>query len=76
MGLRQVPCIVQTIEHPDEIDVHAPRAVRRNPELYLTEARPPLLGDYFDPVLARKVQLALTSKQVRLDYSVEEKDMP
>lgn len=76
MGLRQVPCIVQTITHPDELEVHAPRAVRRSPSFYLTEPRPPLLGDYFDPVLSRTVQLALTSKQVRLEYSVEEKDMP
>jgi hypothetical protein len=34
------------------------------------------LGDYFDPVLARKVHVNLTRKQVRVSYSVEEKDMP
>jgi len=32
-----VPCVVQTLTHPDEIDVHAPRAVKRNPDFYLTE---------------------------------------
>jgi hypothetical protein len=75
-GVRRVPCVVQTITHPDEIDVHAPRAVKRSPELYLTGPRPPLLGDYFDPVLSRRVNLALTRKQVRVGYTVEEKDMP
>jgi hypothetical protein len=75
-GIRRVPCVVQTITHPDEIDVHAPRAVKRNPDFYLTEPRPPLLGDYFDPVLGRKLNVALTRKQVRVSYSVDEKDMP
>ena len=75
-GVRRVPCVVQTLTHPDEIDVHAPRAVKRNPDFYLTEPRPPLLGDYFDPVLSRRVNVALTRKQVRVGYSVEEKDMP
>ncbi len=75
-GVRRVPCVVQTLTHPDEIDVHAPRAVKRNPDFYLTEPRPPLLADYFDPVLSRRVNVALTRKQVRVGYSVEEKDMP
>jgi hypothetical protein len=76
MGLRNVPCVVQPITHPDEIEVHAPRAVRRDPTFYLTDPRPPLLEDYFDPVLSRRLAVALTSKQVRVSYSVEEKDMP
>jgi len=76
LGVRRVPCVVQTLTHPDEIDVHAPRAVKRNPDFYLTEPRPPLLADYFDPVLSRRVNVALTRKQVRVGYSVEEKDMP
>jgi hypothetical protein len=76
MGIRRVPCVIQTITHPDEIEVHAPRAVRRNAAYYLTEPRPPLLGDYFDPLLSRRVNVALTSKQVRVRYDIEEKDMP
>ena len=76
LGVRQVPCVVQTISHPDEIEVHAPRAVRRDPAFYLTDPRPPLLGDYFDPILSRRVNVALTTKQVRVRYSIEEKDMP
>jgi hypothetical protein len=76
LGVRQVPCVVQTISHPEEIEVHAPRAVQRNSAFYLTDPRPPLLGDYFDPILARRVNVALTTKQVRVRYSIEEKDMP
>ncbi len=75
-GLRKVPCVVQTIAHPDELEVHAPRAVQRNPAFYLTDPRPPLLGDYFDPTLSRRVPIALTTKQVRVRYTIEELDMP
>ena len=42
----------------------------------LTDPRPPVLKDYFDPALTRTVRLALTSKMVRVSYAVEEKDMP
>ena len=75
-GRRWVPCVVQTITHPGEFDVHMPRAVRNNADFYLYEPRPPLVADYFDPVLSRRFLLGLTTKQVRLRYSVDEKDMP
>lgn len=75
-GIRKVPCIVQTITHPDEIQVHAPRPVRKDPAFYLTDPRPPLLRDYFDPVLSRRVFIGLTTKQVRVRYSIDERDMP
>jgi hypothetical protein len=75
-GVREVPCVVQTVAHSQELDVHAPRAVRRNPDFYLSEPRPPALKDYFDPVLVRRLWLALTTKEVRVRYSFEEMDMP
>lgn len=75
-GYRHVPCVVQQITHPDEIDLHAPAAVSRNPAFYLTDPRPPLIGDYFDPALTHRVNLHLTSKHVRVSYSVDQRDMP
>jgi hypothetical protein len=76
LGHRRVPCVIHTITHPDEIPVHAPRAVRRQPEVYLTGPRPPLVGDYFDTLLSRRVPIALTAKEVRVRYAVDEKDVP
>lgn len=76
LGIREVPCVVQTIASPEELEVHAPRAVRRRPDFYLTEARPPLLKDYFHATLGRTVRMGLTSKQVRVEYKIEELDMP
>lgn len=76
LGVRRVPCVVQSIAHPDEVAVHAPRAVRRNLDFYVSEPRPPVVADYFDPVLSDTVRLDLSTKQVRVSYSVEEKDVP
>jgi hypothetical protein len=75
-GKRWVPCVVQKITHPGEFEVHMPRAVRNNAEFYLSEPRPPLVADYFDPILSRRFSLGLTTKHVRLSYTVDEKDMP
>lgn len=75
-GVREAPCVVQTVVHPDELEVHAPRAVRRNRDFYLSDPRPPALKDYFHPPLVRRLRLALTTKQVRVRYSIEEMDMP
>lgn len=73
---RWVPCVVQTITHPGEFAVHMPRAVRNNADFYLSEPRPPSVADYFDPILSKRFRLGLTTKHVRLRYSVDEKDMP
>lgn len=75
-GKRWVPCVVQKITHPGEFAVHMPRAVRNNADFYLSEPRPPAVADYFDPILSKRFRLGLTTKHVRLRYSVDEKDMP
>ncbi|MFL5339616.1 MAG: hypothetical protein ACJ8F7_05550 [Gemmataceae bacterium] len=76
LGLTHVPCAVQRATRAEEFEVLAPRAVRRNPDFYLEQPRPPALKDYFDGRLGKKVRLAMTTKEVRLTYSVEELDLP
>ena len=73
-GARNGTSVVEKI--CDELDVHAPRPVRRNRDFYLSDPRPPVLKDYFHPALVRRLRLALTTKQVRVRYSFEEMDMP
>ena len=76
LGVTHAPCAVQRVTHPDELELLVPRAVLRNPDFYLTEPRPPVLKDYFDPHLIRAVRLAMTTKEVRVSYSVEALDTP
>ncbi|HEV3146134.1 MAG TPA: hypothetical protein VGZ47_19765 [Gemmataceae bacterium] len=76
MGLTHAPVVIQRAANAEELEALAPRAVRRNPDFYLSQPRPPVLKDYFDPRLCRHVRLAMSTKQVRIGYSVEELDMP
>jgi hypothetical protein len=76
LGVTHAPVVVQRVTHPDEVELLAPRAVQRNPDLYLNGPRPPVLKDYFDPRLSRTVRLAMTTKEVRVRFSIEELDMP
>lgn len=75
-GIRQVPCVVQTLRHPDEFERHMPAAVWRQPDFYLSEPRPPLVADYLHPVLGYPLPVALSRKEVRVGYTVDEKDIP
>ncbi len=75
-GVTHAPMIIQTAQTTDDLDILAPGAVKRNPEFYLSEPRPPVLKDYFDNRLTRIVRLAMTTREVRVRYSIEELDMP
>ena len=40
-GYRRVPCVIQTITHPAEFEVHMPKAIQRNGDFYLSDPRAP-----------------------------------
>jgi hypothetical protein len=76
LGVTHAPCLIQRLTRREELNAVAPSAVRRNPDFYLKAPRPPVLKDYFDPKLCRVVNMAMTTKEVRVRYSVEQLDMP
>lgn len=72
LGITHAPCIIQTVTHPDELDVVAKRRVAEDPEFYFHTARPPLLKDFFDPKI-RKVLLARKLiRMIELSYEVRD----
>jgi hypothetical protein len=44
--------------------------------VYFGLARPPVLKDFFDPVLARTVTRPRLTRHVRVTFTVEELDVP
>lgn len=76
LGVTHVPCIVQHVSSRDELDVVAPREVRRDPDLYLSHPRPPMLKDYFNPKLYRVMTVHRRLHQVIVRFEVEENVMP
>jgi len=58
------------------MDLVASGDVQNNPDRYLKAPRPPLLKDYFDPRLRKVVQVPRKNRLVRLQFAVEQSDVP
>ncbi len=57
LGIRYAPCIVQTVTRRDELKYAADPRVTGDPAFYFRADRPPLLRDFFDPKLAKRLQV-------------------
>jgi len=47
-----------------------------SPDRYLKSARPPMLRDYFDPALRKIVPVYRKNRVVRIQFAVEQTDIP
>lgn len=76
LGVTHVPCIVQHLSSRDEVELVAAREVRRDPDLYLSQPRPPMLKDYFNPKLRRIMAVHRRLRQITVRFEVEENYVP
>ncbi len=76
LGVTHVPCVLQKAKTRDELTVVAAGALRRSPDLYLKEPRPPVMKDYFDDRVIKIVRMAPTARHVRIHFTVETVDVP
>ena len=75
-GISHAPCLVQQVTRREELEVTAVSELVQRPDDFLVAPRPPLLKDYFDPLLRMDVQVPKTVRQVRVVVSVETLDAP
>lgn len=75
LGIKKAPCLIQSVSRRDELEL-LQQEVFKNPERYLTAARPPLLKDYFDSDLRKVVPVARKNRTVKLSFGVEVNDTP
>ena len=75
LGITHAPCVVQEVTRRDELKVIGGGRLRRDPDKFLKSPRPPLLKDFTDPGLSRKVRLVKKTRQVRLRFEVEEESV-
>ncbi|HET8947524.1 MAG TPA: hypothetical protein VFQ07_11130 [Candidatus Polarisedimenticolia bacterium] len=76
LGIKSVPCIVQHVSCRDELELIALPEVRRNPDLYLKDPRPPMLCDYFHPGLHTVLRVRPRLRQITVRIDVEETYVP
>jgi hypothetical protein len=75
LGIKQVPCIIQQVNHPEEIAVIS-QPIAANAALYLADPRPSMLKDYFDPQLRKLVPVWRKSRQVKVEFGIDMMDVP
>jgi hypothetical protein len=76
IGLTHAPCIVQHVSSRDELDLVASSDVRRAPDFYLTNPRPSMLRDYFDPRIHKVVQVNRRLRQITVSIEIDEAYVP
>ncbi len=74
LGVTHVPCVIQHARTREDVQRVAMGGLRRYPELYLDQPRPPVLKDYFNPQLCQRVRLPFVLRHVRLRFTVEQFD--
>lgn len=74
LGVTHVPCLIQHARTDEELMRVAMGALRRHPDVYLREPRPPVFKDYFNPALCRTVRLPETVRHVQVRFTSQEFD--
>jgi hypothetical protein len=72
LGVTHAPCIVQTATCTDELQLAAKSRVAERAEFYFESARPPLLKDFFDPRLRKRLPLRPRMRHIELSYEIRD----
>ena len=71
IGVTHAPCIVEEVTRKDELKVGGDDEVNADPEFYFASARPPLLKDYFDPKIAKRLQVRRIETVIEVELRVK-----
>ena len=75
LGITHVPCVVQKAATPSELTSVAAGGLRKRPDFYLKDPRPPVLKDYFEPRLRQVLRLRPINRHVKVRFTVETYDV-
>jgi hypothetical protein len=72
LGITHAPCIIQTVTRRDELSVAANRSIAEAPFFYFGSKRPPLLKDFFDPMIRKVLRVKRIRRVIELQFEVRE----
>jgi len=78
-GITHAPCIIQTVTRRDELNLVADHRVSSDQAFFFRAPRPPMLRDFFDPLLAKQLHIrpirTVVDVQIRLaDFQAADYD--
>lgn len=70
LGITHAPCIVETVTRTDELRVAASETVSDAPAFYFLAKRPPMLRDFFDPRLVKRLKVRPMETVVEVEFKM------
>ncbi|HEX8643902.1 MAG TPA: hypothetical protein VF702_08320 [Allosphingosinicella sp.] len=74
LGFTHAPCLIETVTRKDELRLAAAEPVAADPAFYFRAGRPPLLKDYFDPLLTRRFPVRPKRMVVDVEIKIRKTD--
>ncbi len=71
LGITHAPCIVETVTRTDELRLTASDTVTGDPAFYFRSARPPMLRDFFDPRLVKRLAVKPIETMVEVEFKMK-----
>jgi hypothetical protein len=75
-GVTHAPCVVSRVSSRDDLDLVGMPDEADSCGSYFSRARPPLLKDYFDERLCRKVSVRRSQQVIQLDLKFDRTRIP
>lgn len=72
LGITHAPAIIQEVTRKDELKVAASESVTDDPAFYFLAKRPPLLKDFFDPRIARKLAVRPMQHSIEIEFKFKD----
>lgn len=70
LGITHAPMVIQTVTRTDELDLVASSEVSENASFYFRAARPPILNDFLDPLIAHHFALRRLETRIEIEVTV------
>lgn len=76
LGITEVPCLIERVTRRDELELVGVAELTSNPDRFLTASRPPMLKDYFDPMLRKIIDVRKKNRVVTVQFGFSTGDVP